>query len=545
MLQLRSVLAPRRTLAAASLLLTAVACGGGGGDGSTSPKPPVTTVAVTVPTQIVTASNAGALGLQVVATYDRTSGTAGTLGTQTIAITGSGAQTVGPFTLDLAPCLNDAARTGGTTATTCAVHLQLTLLAGGTAVDAQNVGPYTVAGGATLTVNPAVSFVQIASVKVVPVTGPAPAAGAAARVVLGGPLPLSAQVLDAAGNPVAGRAVVWSSSATNVATVDATSGVVTPVAVGSTVITAVVAGQTATLTVNVVSPPNPVAVSVGGGLGSGSVISNKQPGISCRVTNGVASQTCMASFASDSAVTLTATPDAGSSFGGWGDACQSAGTALTCTVTPSTALGVQVTFASTRTTTAVLTLNSAGPGGGYVTSAQSGATGTIDCHRIGGVTLGALCAAQYGTGTQVTLTATPDALSTFQGWTGACSSSGPTCVVTIGTTEAIPTATFAAAPSANGVSVAPTGSGAGGITITTTVVSAPCTRDQVNRPDGGTCIAPWNPANVPATIIIKATPASGSQFKGWTGCPSGVGAECDVPRNGVFAVSAQFEPATP
>lgn len=524
--------------------MTAVACGGGGGDsGVVGPKSGSTTASVTVPTQITVPPNAGALSVQVVATYDRASGAAGSLGTQPVTVSAPGSQTV-PFTLDLAPCLNDAARAGGATATSCSVRVQLTLLAGGTAVDAQSVGPFTLTGGSSLTVSPGVSFVAVATIQVVPVTGAAPAAGAAARVVLGAPLALTARVLDANSNALTGRTVRWSSTTPAVATVDSLSGVVTPVAVGSTSITATVAGQTGTFPVKVVSPPNAIAVTVGAGSGSGSITSTPN-GIACRVANGAASGTCTFPFASDSAVTLTATPDAGSSFSGWDGDCKAAGAASTCVVTPATALSAKVTFLSTRATTTALTLSTAGAGGGLVTSTQAGASGTISCHRIGGQTAGATCSTQYATGTQVTLTATPDVLSTFAGWSGACTSSGPTCVVTLGTTEAVPVATFAASPTANGVSVAPAGNGAGSLTITTSVTSAPCTRDQVNRPDGGTCIAPWNPTAIPpAGAIITAIPASGSQFKNWLGCPPGKdsGTTCTVSPNGVFAVAAVFEP---
>jgi hypothetical protein len=56
------------------------------------------------------------------------------------------------------------------------------------------------------------------------------------------------------------------------------------------------------------------------------------------------------------------------------------------------------------------------PGGGSVASSPAG----IDC--------GTTCSASYVSGTSVTLTATPDANSTFSGWSGDCTGSG-TCVV--------------------------------------------------------------------------------------------------------------------
>ncbi len=638
MLQPRSVLTLRRTLAVAAVLTAAGACGGGS-DSGTGVKSPVTTVAVTVPTQISVAPNAGSLGVQVVATYDRASGAAGALATQTVAVSGGGSQNV-PFTLDLAPCLNDAARAGGSSATTCGVHLQLTLLAGGTAVDAQSVGPYTLAGGATLTVSPAVSFVQVASVQILTPTGTSPSA----RAVVGAPLQLTARVLDASNNVLAGRAVSWSSNTASVATVDATSGLLTPVTVGNTVVSASVAGQTATLPVTVFTANTVTIAGVSGATGTGSVASSPA-GLACRIVNGTPSGSSCTSrpFPSDSAVTLTAAPDAGSTFGGWGGDCSTAGTSATCTVTPSAARNATVQFlsahdrASTLTLTLTdptgtggsatlsatggavdatvctlasgqttvtcprsvdfgatvtvnvtranpsaqafsfsgdcsgsgactlasvttnktvgvafaaavsLTLNTVGTanGGGYVTSSPAGAAGTISCHQLGGITIGATCTTQYTAGTQVTLTATPDALSSFTGWSGvSCASSGTTCVFTIGAGGATPVATFASLSSANGVTVAPTGAGLGAITITTLVISAPCDRSQANSPDGGTCIAPWVPSRVPARgEVLTAIPASGYHFTRWLGCPAvQTDGTCLVPANGVSAVAAQFDP---
>jgi List-Bact-rpt repeat protein len=75
-----------------------------------------------------------------------------------------------------------------------------------------------------------------------------------------------------------------------------------------------------------------------------------------------------------------------------------------------------------------LTVTKVGSGSGTVTSSPSG----IDC--------GATCTAAFTNGTMVTLTATPDAGSTFTSWGGDCTGAGP-CTVTMDQDRAV-TATF-------------------------------------------------------------------------------------------------------
>lgn len=79
---------------------------------------------------------------------------------------------------------------------------------------------------------------------------------------------------------------------------------------------------------------------------------------------------------------------------------------------------------------AQLTVTSAGPGSGTVTSTPSG----INCPGT--------CSAQFSPGTQVTLTAAPGSSFTFAGWSGACSGTAACTVSVSGSTAA--TATFAA-----------------------------------------------------------------------------------------------------
>jgi uncharacterized repeat protein (TIGR02543 family) len=156
------------------------------------------------------------------------------------------------------------------------------------------------------------------------------------------------------------------------------------------------------------------------GTGSGGITSSI-PGIDCGTT-------CTASYEYGTAVTLTASADAGSVFQGWTGACEGSGT--TCTLPMTEASSVTATFTPPDQPLAV-TL--AGSGTGTVTSSVPG----IDC--------GTTCTADFPHGTEVTLTASAAPGSIFTGWTGACEGSGTTCTVTA--TEALSvTATFGPAP---------------------------------------------------------------------------------------------------
>jgi len=198
------------------------------------------------------------------------------------------------------------------------------------------------------------------------------------------------------------------------------------------------------------------------------------------------------SFNAGTAVTLTASPAAGSTFTGWSGGCS--GTSPTCTVTMNSNTSVTATFALQN-----YTINaSAGTGGsispsGTVTVSYGGSTSFTITPNTGyqvsgllvdGVSVGAvtsypfnnvtanhtiqasfslpatytLSVAKSGTGTGtvsnnpagtsfnagtvVTLTASPATSSTFTGWSGGCSGTSPTCTVTMNSNTSV-TATFA------------------------------------------------------------------------------------------------------
>ncbi|HKT11491.1 MAG TPA: choice-of-anchor D domain-containing protein [Terriglobia bacterium] len=155
------------------------------------------------------------------------------------------------------------------------------------------------------------------------------------------------------------------------------------------------------------SSAGPFQVSVrSGGTGSGSVVSDPA-GISC----GSSGSDCAATFAPGTSVTLIATPDQNSIFAGWDLACSGK---RSCNLDTKADKQVMASF----TALPVLSVTPTDNGSGHITSSPAG----IDC--------GGTCAASFNFGTVVSLTAVPDAGSSFGGWSGACTGTGP-CTVTV------------------------------------------------------------------------------------------------------------------
>jgi hypothetical protein len=152
----------------------------------------------------------------------------------------------------------------------------------------------------------------------------------------------------------------------------------------------------------------------GNGDGIGTV--DGSPGsIACTLSPGSTAGTCSEGYPNGTVITLQATPftSVPSTFDGWlGAGCS--GTA-TCSVTIAGAMTVQARFL--RLFTLEIQADPQALGGGTVTSVPSG----IGCSIAQGFTSPApACDASFASGTQVTLTATPDAISDFAGWGGAC-----------------------------------------------------------------------------------------------------------------------------
>jgi hypothetical protein len=167
---------------------------------------------------------------------------------------------------------------------------------------------------------------------------------------------------------------------------------------------------------------NALTVNVVGGGG----VSSSDKVVSC-------GNKCYGVYAPGTTVTLSAKPNSGNAFTAWTGAC--AGAAATCTVTLDAESSVTATF---------VTLVAAGGGGGgggggaaattYTLSVGRSNPGTVTATPDGvdrALTCGSACSAKYGSGTAVTLTATPPLGKSFVGWTGACTGAAAQCTVTM------------------------------------------------------------------------------------------------------------------
>jgi phospholipase C len=144
-----------------------------------------------------------------------------------------------------------------------------------------------------------------------------------------------------------------------------------------------------------------------------------------------------------------------------------------------------------------LTVQAAGAGGGTISSNPAG----INC--------GQSCSANFSSGTQVTLTASPAANSFFTGWSGACSGTD-TCKVTL-TQNASVMANFSVSPA---LTVALSGNGTGNVASNPSGINC-----------GKTCTATFD---LGTAVTLTATAATNSMFAGWTGACSGANPNCTV-----------------
>jgi len=232
------------------------------------------------------------------------------------------------------------------------------------------------------------------------------------------------------------------------------------------------------------------------GTGSGTIGGN---GLACGAT-------CSVLLDAGTTATLTATPAADSVFAGWGGACSGTGG---CSVTMDADAFVSALFDKKQFT---LTVGKAGSG-----------TGTVSG---GGIACGSTCATTKDIGTQLTLSATPDAGMVFSGWSGACTGTAG-CTVTLNANASV-TATFAPAPAPSKYTLSVTRSGPGTVTSKPSGISC-----------GTACSASFATGS---SVTLTAKPSTKKNvFVGWSGACSGTKSTCTVTMNGSKAVTASFK----
>jgi hypothetical protein len=236
------------------------------------------------------------------------------------------------------------------------------------------------------------------------------------------------------------------------------------------------------------------------GTGSGTVTS-APAGIACGTD-------CSENYPSGTFVTLTAVPAAGSAFAGWSGDSDCSDGAVTMNGNKSCTATFQINAQTyTLSVKAIAMITSAGTGSGKVVSNPAG----VDC--------GTTCSAYFTNGTAVTLTPLPATGSVFAGWSGDadCSDGSVTMNGNRSCTASFQIRTYV-------LTIGSTGTGAGKITSTPAGIDC-----------GTTCSASFASG---ASVVLRATPDSGSSFDGWTGDP-----DCydgSVTANGNKSCSAVF-----
>lgn len=151
--------------------------------------------------------------------------------------------------------------------------------------------------------------------------------------------------------------------------------------------------------------------------------------------------------------------------------------------------------------------------------------GSVSCNTT-------VCESQYASGTEVTLVASPNSGYGFSGWSGDCSGTSPTCVLTMDANKAVTASFVAAGPEDAFLNVNKNGLGSGRVTSDPSGLDcdfAPGEECGHNFGDG-------------ATVTLTALADEGSTFSGWSGggC-SGTGT-CVVTLSETYTmVSALFE----
>jgi RHS repeat-associated protein len=275
--------------------------------------------------------------------------------------------------------------------------------------------------------------------------------------------------------------------------------------------------------------------------------------------------TCSAAYPAERTITLTAVPDSGSGFTGWGGSCSGTSPNISLTVTAvasctatfsssatllvtaggsgsgtagfspagtscgagcaTFAANTEVTLSATPASDAVLSGWSGDPdcADGHVTMNRAKGCTAVFTRRValtvaksgagtvtsvpGGIDCGTSCSGSFAQDSTVRLTATAAAGSIFAGWSGDCTSDG----VALLSAARSCLATFTEPPSYT-LTIAKTGDGSDGSTVTSSPSGIACE---------AACAASFSSGT---SVALSVEPAEGYEFVGWqgTGCDDSV-----------------------
>ncbi|MBI5730430.1 MAG: DUF11 domain-containing protein, partial [Ignavibacteriales bacterium] len=233
---------------------------------------------------------------------------------------------------------------------------------------------------------------------------------------------------------------------------------------------------------------------------SGTVTSNPA-GIYCGAA-------CTATFDAGTNVTLTASPDPSATFSGWGG--DASGSSSSVTITMDGNKNVDALF---QQQTFTLTVSKSGSGGGTVRYTPA-AGSEINCDD-------AVCIFTLTVGSTVTLVATPDANSTFTGWSGDATGTSSSVTLTI---DGNLTVTAAFTKIQYTLTINRTGSG----TVTSNPAGIYC---------GAACTATFDAGT---NVTLTASPDPSATFSGWGGDASGTSSPVTITMDGNKTVNATF-----
>jgi hypothetical protein len=153
-----------------------------------------------------------------------------------------------------------------------------------------------------------------------------------------------------------------------------------------------------------------------------------------------------------------------------------------------------------------LTVSVTGTGSGTITSSP----GLISCNPF--------CSDEFEAGAKVTLTAAPDPGSTFAGWSGACSGTGP-CEVTMSEAKSVSAEFTTEAPILHKLTVSVTGNGQ--------VSASEGTISGCTSAGGPSCEGEYEAGT---KVLLTETPGAHSLFAGWQTlqCDESTAAACEV-----------------